>query len=172
MKQFITPSGLFRSLMTCVVCLGLFGQAHAQEVKIGYVDAQRLLQSAPAKAAEEKIAQEFSKREKDNQDLGLKLKSLAEKYDKDAPVLSETDRIKKQRELLDMDQDLKRRRQIFNEDLNQRKSEELANFSVRVRKAVKQIAESEKYDIVLQEEPIYFNPRIDLTEKVLKALSK
>ncbi|WP_394781266.1 OmpH family outer membrane protein [Undibacterium sp.] len=158
--------------MTCVVCLGLFGQAHAQEVKIGYVDAQRLLQSAPAKAAEEKIAQEFSKREKDNQDLSLKLKSLAEKYDKDAPVLSETDRIKKQRELLDMDQDLKRRRQIFNEDLNQRKSEELANFSVRVRKAVKQIAESEKYDIVLQEEPIYFNPRIDLTEKVLKALSK
>ncbi|MES2070760.1 MAG: OmpH family outer membrane protein [Pseudomonadota bacterium] len=172
MKQFTTPTSLLRSLMLCVACLSLFGQAQAQDVKVGYVDAQRLLQSAPAKAAEEKIAQEFSRRNKENTDLALKIKALAEKYDKDAPVMSEADRIKKQRELTDLDQDYKRKQRIFNEDLNQRKSEELANISDRIKKVVKQIAESEKYDIVLQEEPIYYNPRIDITEKVLKALSK
>lgn len=172
LKQFTTSTRLFQSLALCVACLSVFGQAQAQEVKIGYIDAQRLLQSAPAKAAEDKMAQDFSKRTKELQDLGVKIKTMAEKYDKDAPVMSETDRIKKQRELTDLDQDFKRKQRIFNEDLNQRRSEELANFSDRVKKAVKQIAEAEKYDIVLQDETIYVNPRIDLTEKVLKALSK
>lgn len=158
--------------MMYAACLGVFGQAHAQDVKIGYIDAQRLLQSASAKAAEEKMAQEFSKRNKELQDLATKIKTMAEKYDKDAPVMSEGDRIKKQRELTDLDQDFKRKQRIFNEDVNQRRSEELASFSDRVKKAVKQIAEAEKYDIVLQEEPIYYNPRVDLTEKVLKAISK
>jgi outer membrane protein len=172
LKQFTTSTNLFRSLIVCLVYLGILGQAHAQDVKIGYIDAQRLLQSAPAKAAEEKMAQEFSKRNKELQDMAVKIKTMAEKYDKDAPVMSETDRIKKQRELTDLDQDFKRKQRIFNEDVNQRRSEELASFSDRIKKVVKQIAETEKYDIVLQEEPIYYNPRVDLTEKVLKAISK
>ena len=71
----------------------------------------------------------------------------------------------------DLDQDFKRKQRIFSEDLNQRKNEEIAALVDRAVKAVKQIAEAEKYDIVLQD-AVYFNPRVDITDKVLKALSK
>lgn len=123
------------------------------------------------KLPKKKIKQEFSKRGKEVDDLGLKIKAMAEKLEKDAPVISESERIKRQRELTDLDQDFKRKQRIFSEDLNQRKNEEIAALVDRAVKAVKQIAEAEKYDIVLQD-AVYFNPRVDITDKVLKALSK
>ena len=135
-------------------------------------DAQRVLrESSPAKAAEAKIEQEFSKRNKELADVAAKIKAMAEKLDKDASVISDSDRIKRQRDLTDIDQDFKRKTRIFNEDLNQRKNEEIAALVERAQKVVKQIAESEKYDIVLQD-AVYFNPRIDITDKVIKALAK
>ena len=135
-------------------------------------DAQRVLrESSPAKAAEAKIEQEFSKRNKELADVAAKIKAMAEKLDKDAAVISDSDRIKRQRDLTDIDQDFKRKTRIFNEDLNQRKNEEIAALVERAQKVVKQIAESEKYDIVLQD-AVYFNPRIDITDKVIKALAK
>jgi hypothetical protein len=90
--------------------------------------------------------------------------------DKDATVLSESDRIKRQRELSDLDKDLQRKQREFREDLNQRRNEELAAVVDRTNKVIKQIAEAEKYDIVFQE-AVYASPRIDITDKVLKALN-
>ncbi|MCU6433606.1 OmpH family outer membrane protein [Undibacterium sp. Jales W-56] len=158
--------------MVCAACFVSVAQVHAQDSKVAIFDSQRVMrESGPAKAAEEKIKQEFSKRGKELDDFGAKIKALAEKLEKDAPVISESDRIKRQRELADLDQDFKRKQRIFNEDLNQRKNEEIAALVDRAVKAVKQIAEAEKYDIVLQD-AVYFNPRVDITDKVLKALSK
>ncbi|MDE2430255.1 MAG: OmpH family outer membrane protein [Burkholderiales bacterium] len=158
--------------MICAACFLSVAQAHAQDSKVAIFDSQRVMrESGPAKAAEAKIEQEFSKRGKDLQEMSAKLKSMAEKLDKDAPVISESERIKRQRELSDFDQDFKRKQRIFNEDLNQRKNEEIAALVDRAVKAVKQIAEAEKYDIVLQD-AVYFNPRVDITDKVLKALAK
>jgi outer membrane protein len=147
--------------------------AAAQEPpsKIGFVSLDRILRdSAPAKAAQNKLETEFSKRQKDLQDANARLKATAEKFDKDSPVLSESDRARRQRELADLDKDFQRRQREFNEDINQRKNEELAAVVDRANKVIRSIAEGEKYDIVFQD-AVYVNPRIDMTEKVLKALN-
>ncbi len=146
--------------------------AQAQELKIGFVSTERIFRdAAPAKAATAKLEQEFSKREKDIQELAARLKSAAEKLDKDAPVLPDAERGKRQRELAEMDKDFQRRQREFREDLNQRRNEELAIVLEKANKVIKQLAEAEKYDIVFQE-AVYFSPRIDITDKVLKALNK
>lgn len=146
--------------------------ALAQEVKIGIVSTERIFREAvPAKAATAKLEQEFSRRDKDLQDLAAKLKVAAEKLDKDGPVLSDSERGKRQRELAEMDKDFQRRQREFREDLNQRRNEELALVLEKANKVIKQLAEAEKYDIVFQE-AVYFSPRIDITDKVLKALNK
>lgn len=151
---------------------GLSVHAAAEEVKIGFVSTERIFrEAAPAKAATAKLEQEFSKREKDLQDLAGKVKSIAERLDKDAPVLSDTERAKRQKEIAEMDKDFQRRQREFREDLNQRRNEELAAVLEKANKVIKQLAEAEKYDIVFQE-AVYFSPRIDITDKVLKALNK
>jgi outer membrane protein len=145
---------------------------YAQEAKIGFVSTERIFrEAAPAKNASAKIEQEFSRRDKELQDLGARLKTLSDKLDKDAAVLSEPDRIKRQRELSDMDKDFQRKQREFREDLNQRRNEELASVLERTNKVIKQIAETEKFDIVFQE-AVYASPRIDITDKVLRALNK
>jgi outer membrane protein len=145
---------------------------HAQESsKIGFVSTERILrEAAPAKSASAKLDQEFSRRDKELQDMAARLKAMSDKLDKDATVLSESDRIKRQRELSDLDKDLQRKQREFREDLNQRRNEELAAVVDRTNKVIKQIAEAEKYDIVFQE-AVYASPRIDITDKVLKALN-
>ena len=161
------------ALTVCVLALALPLAAQAQQdLKVGFVSTERIFRdAAPAKAATAKLEQEFSKREKDLQELAAKLKSTAEKLDKEAPVLSDAERGKRQRELAEMDKDFQRRQREFREDLNQRRNEELAVVLERANKVIKQIADAEKYDIVFQE-AVYFSPRIDITDKVLKALNK
>ena len=148
-----------------------FAQAASDVTKIGFVSLDRILRdSNPAKAAQSKLEAEFSKRQKDLQDTGTRLKSSADKFDKDSPVLSDTDRTRRQRELADMDKDFQRRQREFNEDINQRKNEELAAVVDRANRVIRQIAEGEKFDIVFQD-AVYVNPRIDITDKVLKSLN-
>jgi outer membrane protein len=159
-------------LILCAISMASITHANAQELKIGIVQSERIMREAPQiKAAEGKIEQEFSKRGKELEDTAARLKAMSEKLDKDAAVLAESDRIKRQRELIDLDKDFQRKREIFREDLAQRKNEELSVVLERVNRVIKQIAEAEKYDLVLQE-AIYFSPRLDMTDKVLKALSK
>jgi outer membrane protein len=157
----------------CAAILGLTigAAAQAQEVRIGVVNTERILRdSAPAKAAEQKLKQEFLKRDEELQKLGSRLKEAGEKLDRDSAVLSEADRQRRQREVAELDRDLQRRQREFREDVNQRKNEELAQVVERSRKVIRQVAEQEKYDLVL-EEAIYSNSRIDITDKVLRALN-
>jgi outer membrane protein len=143
----------------------------AQELKIGYVNSERVLRdAAPAKAAQAKLESEFSKREKDLADIGNKLKTASDKLDKDAPTLAESERTRRQRELVEQDREFQRKRREFQEDLNQRKNEELSAVVERANKVIKQIFETEKYDVILQE-AVFAGPRVDITEKVIKALN-
>jgi outer membrane protein len=145
--------------------------AAAQELKIGYVNSDRVLREAvPAKAAQAKLETEFSKREKELTDVGNKLKAAGDKLDKDAPTLSEAERTRRQRDLIDQDREFQRKRREFQEDLSQRKNEELAAVVERANKVIKQIFETEKYDLVIQE-AVFAGPRVDITEKVIKALN-
>jgi outer membrane protein len=145
--------------------------ATAQELKIGYVNSERVMrESNPAKAAQAKLQAEFSKREKELDDSAAKLKTAADKLEKDAITLSETERNRRQRELVESDRDLQRKRREFQEDLNQRRNEELAGVIERANRVIRQIYESEKYDLVLQE-VIFAGARVDITEKVIKVLN-
>jgi outer membrane protein len=140
------------------------------QTKIGFVRTERVLkESAPAQAAQKKLEAEFSKREKELQDLASRLRGLSEKLERDLPVLAEKDRVNQQREITDMERDLQRRQREFREDLNQRRNEELAGVVEQANQAIRKIAESEKFDVIFQE-AVYASPRIDITDKVLRAL--
>jgi len=145
----------------------------AQELKLGYVNSERVLrEAAPAKAAQTKLEAEFSRRDKDLNDQAVRLKAAADKLDKDGPTLSETEKTRRQRELIEQDRDLQRKRREFQEDLNNRKNEELASIVERANKVIKQIFETEKYDVILQDQSVVMaSPRVDITEKVIRALN-
>ena len=161
-------------VMTVVAALAaaaVTGSAQAQELKIGYVNSEKVLrEAAPAKAAQAKLETEFSKREKDLADIASRLKAASDKLEKEAPTLAEGERTKRQRELVEQDREFQRKRREFQEDLNQRKNEELSAVVDRANKVIKQIFETEKYDVILQE-AVFAGPRVDITDKVIKALN-
>ncbi len=143
----------------------------AQELKISYVNSERVLREASAaKAALARMEADFSKRDKDLNDQAGKLKAAADKLEKDALTLPEGERNRRQRELVEQDRDLQRKRREFQEDLNQRRNEETAGIVERANKVIKQIFETEKYDLILQD-VVFAGPRVDITEKVIKALN-
>lgn len=145
--------------------------ASAQELKIGYVNSERVLrEAAPAKAAQAKLEAEFKKRETELADQGNRLRAAMEKLEKEGPTLSESERTRRQRDLADQDRDFQRKRRELLEDLNQRKNEELSGVVERANKVIKQIFEQEKYDLILQE-VIFAGPRVDITKKVIDALN-
>jgi len=147
------------------------GASQAQELKIGYVNSERVLRdAAPAKAALARMEADFSKRDKDLNDQGAKLKAAADKLEKDAPTLPEAERNRRQRDLVEQDRDLQRKRREFQEDLNQRRNEETAGIVERANKVIKGIFEGEKYDLILQD-VVFAGPRVDITDKVIKALN-
>ena len=160
-----------RHLSLAVLLGSMAFAAQAQDFKAGFVNTDRLFREAnAAKAAQAKLEQEFSKREKDLMDQGNSLKAASDKFEREAPTLAESQRTARQRQLVDQDRDFQRKRREFQEDLNARKNEELAQVLERANKVVKQVAEQEKYDVILQE-AVYINPKYDITDKVLKALN-
>ena len=163
---------LKQTLAVAASLMALASAAPAQELKIGYVNSERVLrEAAPAKAAQAKLETEFGKRDRELADLAQRLKAGADKLDKDAPTLSEAERTRRQRELVEQDRDLQRKRREFQEDLNQRKNEELATVVDRANRVVKQLQESEKYDLIFTEGVFFVSPRVDLTDRVIRALN-
>lgn len=145
--------------------------ASAQEFKVGVVNLDRIFREAnTAKAAQTKLEQEFTKREKELTDLAGQLKTLSDKFEREAPTLPESQRTTRQRQLVDQDRTFQTKRREFQEDLNARKNEELQLVIERANKVVKTLAETEKYDLILQES-VYVNPKHDITDKVIKALN-
>ncbi len=153
-------------------CLGMaLLPVFAEDFRVGFINTDRIFREAnTAKVAQTKLEQEFSKREKELVELGNVLKSNSEKLERDAPTLSETQRSTRQRQLSEQDRDFQRKRREFQEDLNARKNEELQQVLEKANKVVKQVAESEKYDLILQE-AVYINPKHDITDKVIKVIN-
>ena len=143
----------------------------AQDFKLGFVNTDRVLREAnSAKAAQTKLEQEFSRREKEIVDAGNALKAASDRFEREATTLSDSQRNTRQKQLADQDREFQRKRREFQEDLNTRKNEELQQVIERANRVVKQVAEAEKYDLILQE-AVYVNPRHDITEKVIRALN-
>jgi outer membrane protein len=146
--------------------------APAAEFKIGFVNGERLLrEAAPAKRAQAKLEKEFASRQVDLQKLEKQVQTLQTSLDKDGATMAESERRNKERDLANMTRDLQRSQREFREDLNLRKNEELASMQERANKVIQQIAVDEKFDLIVQEPIIYASPRIDITERVIKALA-
>ena len=164
-------SKLLRHL-SLVVAAGLIAlSAQAEDFRIGFINTDRIFKEAnTAKQAQAKLEQEFSKREKDLNDAGNALKNAIDKFEREAPTLSETQRANRQKQLGEQDRDFQRKRREFQEELNARKNEEFQQVLERANRVIKQVAESEKYDLVIQE-AVYISPKHDITDKVLKAIN-
>lgn len=144
----------------------------AAEAKLGYINIQRVSNEAPqAQRAMKKIKAEFEKRDQDLQKLGKQLQGMQEKLEKESMTLSDSERRAREREFADLNREFQRKQREFREDLSVRQNEELASLYETVNKVIRKIAETEKYDLIVQE-AVYYNPSIDITAKVVKALSE
>lgn len=156
--------------MMWIAGLMVAGMAQAADFRIGFVDTERILRESPqAVQAEKKIEKEFAVRDQEIKKLAKQQREAQEALEKEGSKLSESNKRLKERELTNLTLQLQTKQREFREDLNLRKNEELARLLARADKAIKAIAESDGYDVILQE-AVYRNPKVDITEKVLKYL--
>lgn len=165
---------MFRHLILTIAAFSALVCVHssiAAELKIGFVDQERITrESAPADRASKQLEKEFAPRAQEMQRREAQIKTLQGQLEKDAITMSESDRRAKEQELGRLTLDFQRMQREYREDLNLRRNQELGALFERANRVIKQIAEAEKYDLILQE-AVYRNPRIDITDRVLKALS-
>ena len=157
-----------------VLVLGLIVSAGvaAAELKIGFLSTERVLrESAPAVRSQKKLEREFEKREADLKKMDRQIRDLQSVLDRDAATLAEAERNNKVRELSNLTREFQRNERSFREDVNLRKNEELASLQERADKIIKQIADVEKFDLILQEPVVWASPRIDITDRVIKLLA-
>src|SRR6516225_10241619 len=169
-RSFAFISGALLGL-AALLAMGT-GHAQAADYKIGFVNTERLFrEAAPAKRAQQKLEKEFAARDADIQKLNKQVRDLQASLEKDGVTMSESDRRNKERDLANLQRDLTRQQREFREDLNLRRNEELASVQERANKVIQQIAEAEKFDLILQDPVVFASQRIDITEKVIKALA-
>jgi outer membrane protein len=159
------------SSLAALPCAAQTPAAGAVHLRVASVDAKRILEeSAPAKIAYEKIAAEFRPRQQTLEAESQKLKAASDALERDTPTLTESDRVARQKALSDLDRGLQRDQRAFSEDLNARKSQELSGLLDQTNRAIRKIAESGGYDIVVQD-AYYASPRVDITDQVLKEMA-
>ncbi|HAF01367.1 MAG TPA: molecular chaperone Skp [Methylophilaceae bacterium] len=147
--------------------------SHGADLKIGYVQVDKLLQEAPQTAETgKKLEKEFSPRSLELDRLQKQIKDAEAAIEKDRATISEIDRRTKERDVSNMKLEFQRKQRELREDINLRKNEELAILQDRINKAVASVAETESYDLVVYGGVAYASKKIDITEKVLKLLGK
>jgi outer membrane protein len=162
---------IFFAAALMLVAQPVLAQAPQPGGKFGFVHTERILRdSVPAVRAQKKIEAEFQKRDRELATIADQLKRMQAELDKDAMTMSDTQRRTKEREFGELNREFQRKQREFREDLNQRRNEELAQVVEQANRVIRMIAEQEKFDIIFQEMPAYVSPRIDITDKVIKAL--
>ena len=170
MFMFDKINRLVRLPALICLCMASFA-AHSADLKIGFVDAERVnRESAPADEASKRLEKEFQPRVQELQRKEAQIKSLQTQFEKDTLTLSENDRRAREQDISRQIVDLQRLQREFQEDLNLRRNQELGGLLERANKIIRQIAEAEKYDLILQE-AVYRSSRIDITDRVLKVLA-
>jgi len=160
------------TIITAAALLSAASLAYAADYKIGFVNTERLFrEAAPAKRAQQKLEKEFAARDAEIQKLVKQVRDLQTALDRDGPTMAESERRNKERDLANQSRDLQRMQREAREDLNLRRNEELASLQERANKVIQQIAIDEKFDLILQDPVVYASQRIDITEKVIKALA-
>ena len=143
----------------------------AADLKIGFIDPERInRESAPAERASKQLEKEFAPRAQELQRREGQIKTLQGQLERDGMTMNESDRRTREQELTRLSVEFQRMQREYREDLNLRRNQELAGLLERANRIIRQIAEAEKFDLILQE-AVYRNPRIDITDRVLKALA-
>jgi outer membrane protein len=162
------PAALAATLLCLAPAAG--AQAPALTGKFGFVNTERILrEAAPAQRAQKKIEAEFKKRDDELAKVAGELKKLQDDLERNSVTMSENQRRAKERDFGELNRDFQRKQREFREDLNARRNEELAQVVQQANGVIRQIAEQEKFDIIFQD-AVFASPRIDITEKVIKAL--
>src|SRR5438128_8517359 len=156
----------------CLSLLALPALGQRAGYKVGLVNSERMFREAtPAKRAQQKLEKEFAGRDAEIQKLSKQVRDLQALLEKDGVTMPEAERRAKERDLANMSRDLQRMQREFREDLNLRRNEELTAVQDRANKVIQQIAIDEKFDLIIQDPVIYASPRIDITDRVVKALA-
>lgn len=162
---------LLLAVAACMV-IGNGSVAIAQELKIGFVSTERVFrEAAPAVEALKRLEKEFAPREAEIKGVNEKAREIQQKLEKEGMTMSASERRSNETELGRLSRERQRLEREFREELNLRKNEELAAVLQRANKVIQEIAEKEKYDLILQE-AVYRSPRLDITDKVIEALSE
>ena len=147
------------------------GAGYAAELKIGFVNQERILrESSPAKRAQSKLDKEFATRRAELDRMEKQGREMEATMQKETVTLPEAERAARERQLGQLTRDFQRMQREFREDVNLRRNEELASLQERANKVINDIAEKEKFDLILQE-AVYASGKIDITDKVIKALA-
>lgn len=166
MRRLLPITVLISSLL-----IGL--NAYSAELKVGYVQVEKILQDAPQTAESgKKLEREFGPRSQELDKMAKQIKDLEGSLDKDGLTLSDTDRRSKERDAQNIKVEFQRKQRELREDINLRKNEELASLQDRINKAVQTVAKAENYDLVMYSGVAYAADKIDITDKVLKQLGK
>jgi len=155
-----------------IVCTSGFAMVFAGDIKIGVVNTEKILrESLPAIQAQKKIDQEFMPRDEDIKKMAVQAKTLQDKLEKDSLAMEETERRSLERNLANLSREYQRAQRQMREDFSVRQNEEYSVILERTNRAISKIAETEKYDLILQlQDSVYRSQRIDITDKVIKAL--
>ena len=159
------------TLSVVAIMLSAVAMPSAHAEKIGFVNTERLLREAPLSVkAQKKLEKEFSPREQELQKMAKQARDIQVQLDKDGVTMSDSERKAKERDLAGLNRELQRQGREFREELNQRRNQELGDIQEKARKAILEIAKAEKFDLIV-EQAVYFNPKIDITDRVMKSLS-
>jgi len=160
---------LFVGVLSIAITMSA-GATLAAEFKIGFVDRERILrESGAAKRAQAKLKKEFSTREVELEKMEKQGRDLQVTLQKESVTLPEAERSARERQLAQLERDFKRMQRELREDQTLRSNEELVSLQERANKIISEIAEKEKFDLILQE-AVFASQRIDLTDRVIKAL--
>jgi outer membrane protein len=152
--------------------VSLFAGTAMAEMKVGFVDTAKLMESAPqVKEAQSKIEAEFAPREKELVELQRKIRAQEDRLSRDSAVMSESENTKLERDILAMRRDLKRSQEEFRDDLNIRRNEVLAKLQREIFDAIVAFAKAQNYDLIMGQGVVYSSERVDITEAVLKRLT-
>ena len=155
-------------LLACAIA----GAASAAELRIGFVDVERISrESAPAERASKQLEKEFAPRQQELQRREAQIKELQGQLEREAMTMAESDRRAKEQELARANVEFQRMQREFREDLTIRRNQEIQGLMERANRVIRKIAEADKFDLIIQD-AVYRDPRIDITDRVLKALAE
>ncbi|WP_420820423.1 OmpH family outer membrane protein [Pseudomethylobacillus aquaticus] len=163
-------------MLKCLLAVALVAStvpATANEIKVGYVQVDKILQDAPQTAESgKKLEKEFAPRTQELDRMQKQIRDSEAALTKDSLTISDTDRRNKERDISNLKIEFQRKQRELREDVNLRKNEELGSLQDKINKAVTAVSEAEGYDLVIYSGVAFASKKVDITDKVLKSLGK